>query len=71
MVLKSLKDRIRKRFNVSISETGDQELWNRAELAVAFVTSEGREADRTASAVDRFIEESGRAQILDVRSEVC
>ena len=70
MVLKSLKDRLRKRFNVSVAETGDHDLWNRTQLAVAFVTSDGTEADRTAGRVDRFIEESGKAQILDVRSEV-
>ena len=70
MVLKSLKDRLRNRFNVSVAETGDQELWNRAELTVAFVTSDGKEAERTATRVDRFIEESGRAQILGVHSEV-
>jgi len=70
MVLKSLKDRVRRRFNVSVAETGDQEIWNRAELTIAFVTSDGREADRTAAHVDRFIEESGRAQILGQRSEV-
>lgn len=70
MVLKSLKDRIRKRFNVSIAETGDHEIWNRAELTVVFVTSDGREADRVASSVDRFIEDSGRAQILGTHSEV-
>ncbi len=70
MVLKSLKDRIRKRFNVSVAETAHQDLWNRCELTVAFVTSDGQEAERTAAHVDRFIEESGRAQILGVRSEV-
>jgi uncharacterized protein YlxP (DUF503 family) len=69
MVLKSLKDRIRKRFNVSVSETGDQDLWNRAELSVAWVASDGQEAERTAARVDRFVEETGRAQILGVRSE--
>ena len=70
MVLKSLKDRLRSRFNVSVCETGDQELWNRCELTVAFVTSAGKEAERTAAHVDRFIEDSGRAQILNVRSEI-
>lgn len=69
MVLKSLKDRLRKRFNVSVAETAHQDLWNRAELTVAFVTSDGVEAERTASHLDTFIEEWGRAQILSVRSE--
>ena len=54
---------------VSVAETAHQDLWNRAELTVAFVTSDGVEADRMASHLDTFVEEWGRAQILNVRSE--
>jgi len=35
--IKSYKDRIRARFNVSIAEVGDHELYQRAEVAVACV----------------------------------
>jgi uncharacterized protein YlxP (DUF503 family) len=36
-VLKSLKDRIRRDFNVSIAEVDGHELWQRAEVAAACV----------------------------------
>ena len=37
-ILKGLKDRLRKRFNISLSEVGDgKDLWQDAELAVAVV----------------------------------
>jgi len=35
--VKSYKDRIRSRFNVSIAEVGDHELYQRADVAVACV----------------------------------
>ncbi len=35
--VKSYKDRVRSRFNVSISEVGDHELYQRAAIAVAAV----------------------------------
>jgi uncharacterized protein YlxP (DUF503 family) len=35
--VKSYKDRIRARFNVSIAEVGDQDLYQRADIAVACV----------------------------------
>lgn len=35
--IKSYKDRIRARYNVSIAEVGDHELYQRADLAVAAV----------------------------------
>jgi len=37
MVVRSVKDRLRKRFNVSISELGHQELWQRAEIGVVSI----------------------------------
>ncbi len=39
-VLKSLKDRIKHRFNVSIAEIEDQDLWQKAVLGVACVGNE-------------------------------
>jgi len=39
-VLKSLKDRIKNRFNVSIAEVDDQDLWQKAVLGVACVSNE-------------------------------
>ncbi len=69
MVLRSLKDRMRTRFNVSVAETGLQDTWDRAQLSVAFLTPDGASADRTAEHLDRFLDESGRAIITDVTTE--
>ena len=37
MALRRLKDRLRKRFNVSVSELDHQELWQRAQVGVVSV----------------------------------
>lgn len=37
MVVRSVKDRLRKRFNVSVSELDHQDLWQRAEIGIASV----------------------------------
>lgn len=37
MVVRSVKDRLRKRFNVSVSELDHQHLWQRAEIGIASV----------------------------------
>jgi len=39
-VLLSLKDRLRDKFNVSVAEVGDQELWQKAVLGIACVANE-------------------------------
>jgi len=37
MAIRSLKDRLRKRFNVSISEVDHQELWQRAGVGIVSI----------------------------------
>jgi len=40
MVLRSLKDRLRGKFNVSVSEVDHQDLWQRAQVSVVTVGSD-------------------------------
>ena len=65
-VVKSLKDRIRGRFNVSVAETAHQDVWTRAQLSVALVTTDGASPDSVISKLDRFIEAEHRVVILSV-----
>lgn len=69
MVIRSLKDRIRHRFNVSVAETRHQDVWTRAEITVALVASDRRFADSVLSKVDRLVEDDGRAVIVGTRQE--
>ncbi len=45
-VLLSLKDRLRHRFNLSVAEVDEQELWQKAVLAIACVANEGTHVNR-------------------------
>lgn len=63
-VVRSLKDRLRHRFNISVAETDFQDVWTRAELSVALVATDGRFADSVLDKVDRFVEDEARAVIL-------
>ena len=40
MVVRSLKDRLRAKFNVSVSEVDHQDLWQRSQVSVAIVGSD-------------------------------
>lgn len=40
MVVRSLKDRLRSRFNVSVSEVNHQDLWQRSQVSVVTVGSD-------------------------------
>lgn len=69
-VIRSLKDRLRSKFNVSVAETGLQDVHSRAELTIALVASDGRLAESILEKTDRFVEASGRASIVRVTREV-
>lgn len=48
-VLLSLKDRLHDKFNISVAEVGDQELWQKAVLGIACVANEGTHVDQVLS----------------------
>ncbi len=64
MVVRSLKDRIRHRFKVSVAETALQDQRTRAQIAVAIVASDGTHADRVLARVDRLVAQESRALVL-------
>ena len=66
-VVKSLKDRIRGRFNVSVAETAYQDVWTRAQLSVVLVCTNGHSADSVLDKLDHFIEREHRVVILSTR----
>ena len=69
-VLKSLKTRIRNKFNVSIAEIDFQEKWQRSCLGVACVSSDRRFLEKTLNKVLSFIERENRVEILNQNTEI-
>jgi uncharacterized protein YlxP (DUF503 family) len=69
-VIRSLRDRLRSKFNVSVAETGLQDVHTRAELTIALVASDGRLAESMLDKVDRFVDQHGGAVISGVRREI-
>ena len=64
-VLNSLKERIRNRFNAAVSEVDEQELWQRAALGIAVVSSAVQHCDEMLAKIVNFIEGDHRVQIID------
>ncbi|MEJ2539362.1 MAG: DUF503 domain-containing protein [Gemmatimonadota bacterium] len=69
MVVKSLRQRLRNRFNVTVAETGALEVLVRAELTVAVVGSDRGVLEGVLDRVDRFVEEDRRVLISSVQRE--
>lgn len=71
MVLRSVKDRVRKNFNVSIAEVEDNDQWQSAVLAVALVSNDRRFANQVLSKVVDFIESSRDLVVDDYQLGFC
>ena len=64
-IVKSLKDRLHRRFNVSAAETDHHELWQRAELSACVVSTDRRHAEEVLREADRLVEGADGARIVD------
>ncbi len=65
-VLRALKDRLRNKFNISLAEVDDNDLWQRATLGVAVVTSDGPMIDQVLSSVETMIASNPEVIIVDI-----
>ena len=63
-VVKSLKERLRSRFNVSAAEVDHQDLWQRTDLGVAVVSGSPGHVDRMLTAVQIDLDRRAEIEIL-------
>ncbi len=69
-VLKGLKEKVRARFEVSVAEVDHQDIWQRATLAVAYVSADARHANTVISKAMDFIEDNVAGRVLDTSVEI-
>lgn len=69
-VLKGLKEKVRARFEVSVAEVDHQDVWQRATLAVAYVSADARHANTVISKAMDFIEDNVAGRVLDTSVEI-
>ena len=68
--LQSLKKQIRNKYNVSVAEVGDHDLWQRINLAVAMVSLDAALIDKVFSGVVRLTDEQSGLELLSERREM-
>ncbi len=60
-VVKSLKDRLRGRFNCAVAETDWHDLWQRARVTVCVVSNESRHANEQLNEIAAWVERNAAA----------
>jgi uncharacterized protein YlxP (DUF503 family) len=68
--IKRIKDRVRNKFNVSIAEIEDNDLWQRATLGVSTVANDKRFINEILSKVVQQIESENGVEVLDYQIEI-
>jgi uncharacterized protein YlxP (DUF503 family) len=70
LVLRRLKDRVRNKFNVSVAEVADFDLWQRATLGIAVVANQVRFANQVISNVVGLIESDRNISVIDIETDL-
>jgi uncharacterized protein len=63
-------EKARSRFNVSVAEVGDQDLWQRSVVALAVVSGEVQHARESADKVIAFIESHFEGEVCRIDVEI-
>jgi len=69
-VLRGLKERVRAKFECSVAEVDHQDIWQRATLAVAYVSSDARHANEVVSKAIDYIEDNVEGQVIETAVEI-
>ena len=69
MILKSIKDRLRREFNIAVAEIDDQDRWQSARLGISSIGNDKRYVNGLLSRVERWAERQRDAELVSSRME--
>jgi hypothetical protein len=69
-VLRKMIDRVRHRFNVAISEVGDNDLWQRGQIGICTVGNDRRHINSSLDKVIDFIEKMNLVEMVRTEMEI-
>ncbi len=69
-VIRKLIDRVRHRFNVAISEVGDNDLWQRGQIGICTVGNDRRHINSSLDKVIDFIEKMNLVDMVHTEMEI-
>lgn len=69
-IVKSMVERLRSRFNASVSEVDMQDIWKNAVIGISCVSNDSAVADSIMAGMINFVENDGRAILVDYSTEI-
>ena len=69
-VIKSLKDTLSNKFNISVAETDEQDVWQTAQIGIAVVGTDGSFVQSVLSGVLNYVRFFGGVELVDSQQEL-
>ena len=69
-VLKSLKDTLSNKFNISVAETDEQDVWQTAEIGIAAVGGDGSHVQSVLTNVLNYVRFFGGVELVNSEQEL-
>lgn len=69
-VIQSLKTRLRNKFNISVTEVGELDKWQRCVLGISTISNDRKFIDKIMTQIINFIDENNDLELLDHRVEI-
>lgn len=69
MVVKSVVERLKNKFNISVAEVGDQDIHQMIIIGVAGICGTSAQVDSTMENIITFVENNTDAEIVDIQKE--
>ncbi|OPJ55795.1 DUF503 domain-containing protein [Alkalithermobacter paradoxus] len=69
-VIKSIIERLKARYNISIGEVGMNDKWQRSQIGFVCVSNSSNHANEVIDKVIDFIENDGRVEIINTEMEI-
>ncbi len=68
MVVRSLKERCKARFNVSVAENGDNDKWQKGRMCFAIAAISAGAADKGKQGIVDLLYSDGRIEIIEIEN---
>jgi hypothetical protein len=69
-IIRSLKDRLRNKFNVAVAETGLLEKWQVSEISIVTIGKDTRQINSALSNISGFVRSFNSVTILECNQEI-
>ena len=69
-VIRAIKDRVKNKFNISVAELSDQDVWQSIHLGIAAINSDAQYLDGLFKQMVNFIDNMHLAEITDCQTEI-